>query len=111
MPTLKVTNRFKSGGNLAKHFDRVVHCYVVKHRDLVRADGTRNMGNGIAGYFWRGYDRCMSPCRWDGARDTYAYASYRAGEEVAKAESKQREENALRHAHRTSSQVMRANGN
>lgn len=107
-----VRNPFKAGGNLARHFDHVVKCYHAKHRDIIRANGDRNMGNGIAGYFWRGYDGAYPIRRWDGSRDTYAYASYRAGEEVrraeAKAEAKAMVERAKRHAHPTSSMVARA---
>jgi hypothetical protein len=107
---MTVRNPFKAGGTLAKHFDQVVKCYFTKHRDLIHASGNRNMGNGISGYFWRGYDGVFPKTRWDGSRDTFAYASYRAGEMVAKHERDEEVKKAKRFAHPTSIAVQRAKG-
>lgn len=64
-------------------YDAMVKAYHARHRDLVRPDGTQNLGNGVANNFWRGYENAA--LNWDRkSRDTFAYVCYRAGQDVRK---------------------------
>nr|WP_250808451.1 hypothetical protein [Neorhizobium tomejilense] len=69
---------------LKKQFAACVYCYFSRDKDFFRADGSRNMGNGVANQFWWGFDGVRKPEQWNAAsKDTPAYASYRAGEMIA----------------------------
>lgn len=71
------------------HFDAVVRAYNVKHKDIIRSDGRRHMGNSIATFFWRGYDSAMPASAWDGpSKRMMAYVRFRAGQLVAAEEAK-----------------------
>ena len=83
---MQIRNPFKQP-LLAKQFDAMIRVYETKHRDLIRADGGRCMGNAWATNFWRGYDGCKL-MRWDAAaKQTPAYACYRAGQVIKASES------------------------
>lgn len=82
-------NRFKTPA-LRKQYDACVKCYRSRHRDLVRPDGTPHLGNGWASHFWRGYKR--TPLNWDApSRKTFAYACYRAGEDMRQSDEEEAE--------------------
>jgi len=83
---MAVRNPFKID-MLRRQFDACLHCHEIKHRDLVRPDGTPHRGNTIATWFWRGYEG-VKP-NWDaGSRQSAAYAAFRAGQVVKKQEGK-----------------------
>jgi hypothetical protein len=78
-----MANRFRNKAYRAQ-YDAMVRAYHTRHRDLVRPDGTQHLGNGVANNFWRGYENM--PMNWDrNSRDSFAYACYRAGQDVRKA--------------------------
>lgn len=73
---------------LRKQFDACVTCYDNFHRDIRPAPGQRCRGNSIATMFWRGFDNVATGMRapnWPkGGDGSFAYAAFRAGQEVAK---------------------------
>lgn len=82
-------NPFRQVG-LRTQFEMMVAAYDNHHRDLLRADGTRCRGNSLATQFWRGFDNVaigMRAPNWDRAsKDSFGYACYVAGQQVAKRE-------------------------
>lgn len=76
-------SRFKNP-ILRRTYDAMRKAYADRHHDLIRADGSRNLGNGFAGAFWRGFDGVLAG-RWDSAsRQTPSYACWCAGRDIAK---------------------------
>jgi hypothetical protein len=85
---MEVRNPFRQRDR-KRHFDGMVKAYLTKHKNLVRADGSRHNGNSWATYFWRGYDDSIPARAWDASsKEMMAYVTYCAGRAVAKAEGK-----------------------
>ena len=83
--TMPVRNPFRNP-TMRGQFAALIHCYEIKHRDLIRSDGSRNTGNSLATNFWRGYDNSR-PEQWDAeSRKMLAYSCYRAGQLIRKYE-------------------------
>jgi hypothetical protein len=80
-----IRNPFKQD-ILQKMFDTMVWSYETRHHDLIRADGSRHMGNGAATAFWRGYDGNPIGVVGRAGRQTPSYACYRAGAAIARKE-------------------------
>ena len=79
-------NRFQTPG-LRKQYDVCVKMYKERERTLFYPDGNRCVGSSIASYFWRGFDGVQ--LNWDAAsRQWFAYAAYRAGEDMKKDDDK-----------------------
>jgi hypothetical protein len=80
-------NRFRDR-TLRKEYDAAMHAHATRHRDLFRPDGSRNTGSTFASYFWKGFDgiqgRGLVNFKDRAARETLAYAYWRAGQDAAK---------------------------
>ena len=75
-----MSNRFRNS-MLRRQYDACLHCFRVRHKDLIHPTGIRHRGNAAADYFWRGYD--LVKMNWDARmRQSPAYAAFRAGEDV-----------------------------
>lgn len=70
-------NPFKAGSPLAQQFDTMLKAYSDRHPDVIHSDGRRCLGNTLSSAFWKGYD--LTP-PYLVARDTWAWACYRAGQ-------------------------------
>lgn len=83
-----IRNPFKDA-LMRKLFDGMIAAHDRRHKDVLRPDGTRCNGNGMASSFWRGYDN-VRPESWDRAsKMTCGYAAYAAGRAVAKRDAAQ----------------------
>lgn len=83
-----MTNPFRDPLMRAR-FDELVKAYRLGHANLFTRDGGRSRGCSMATYFWRGFDNLIPAARWDRAsRNTLAWAAYRAGRAIAKAEGR-----------------------
>lgn len=77
-----VKNPFKTPF-MRRNFDAAVKTYDERHKDLIRANGTRCNGNSWAHHFWNGFDLVDSD--YSGIKDSAAYAMHRAGRAIRKA--------------------------
>jgi len=75
-------NRFRNQ-IMRQHYDAIVGMYHTKHRTLFH-EGERTMGNGMASFFWRGFDGTQFGAGFTdrASKDTLAYAYYRAGQDM-----------------------------
>lgn len=80
-----MSNRFKNP-QLRAQYDSAIVAYQTKTRVLFNPDGTRCTGNGMASMFWRGFDGTKFGNGFTdrASRETFSYASYRAGEDAKK---------------------------
>lgn len=69
-------------------FEELLKAWRAKHKILFHADGARNMGNGVASSFWRGYDGTQIGGGFidRASRETLTYAYWKAGR-AARAEA------------------------
>lgn len=72
---------------LRESYDLYISHYIGKVY-LFDPNGTRNKGNSCRDAFWKGYDGTANILF---AKDTFAYAAYRAGQDCAKHDSGQGE--------------------
>lgn len=72
--------------SMKHHFDAAISQWESRHANLFHKDGTRNMGNSMAGMFWRGFDGVQVGAGFTdrASKETLAYAFWRAGQEAAK---------------------------
>jgi hypothetical protein len=77
---------------MRREFDAAVRAYEMRHRDLFRDAKPYKHGSSFANFFWAGYDGRIAPGAGVGfkqdasSRNMIAYAYFRAGELLAKAD-------------------------
>lgn len=73
---------------LRKCYDNALIMHETKSRVLFNSDGTRTIGNGIAGVFWRGYDGTTLGLGYvdRSSKETMGYAYWRAGQDIKASE-------------------------
>ena len=88
MATKEIRNPFRTKP-LRMQFDAMLKAHGNNHPDLFRPDGSQRIGSSIAEYFWRGYNGIRMGAGFNDrdSKQTFAYACFRAGESVRKAES------------------------